>query len=480
MHQSRQAARSAAKIVVVLVLVVIPLLLGDRIVAGLILGLLGVALLGFAATRFRADPTIAVILFLVCGLFVSPLGFAKPVDLFFAFALGASIVVHRYKKRMFGDDRASRLFVYVMCALYAASGLYSTVTHLGALNDIYQDLRPGLYLLVLPLCLNFCRADMRRWENVLRVTVALFSAISIAQFVAGVGFIGAVGDVETLGNVTEGITRVTSPANYFVCLFLFVALSRWLSTGRISIADLAISAAGVVCLTISFGRGFWYTAILGFGIIVLLARGKGRLRSLVLIVLVAGALAGVLQTFASSAFVGTLMDRFTSAGKEVDHGDSLGWRDQEDFYAIKALADSSPRYFLGAGVPYKPVLIDMDLFANQQIYIHNTYLGLLLKVGPIGLAAVLIYFGVLLRRILFLLKSREYRWIARAFLAGFIQFVATSVTQPAFIVATSSVVYFCFLAAGISVVFRMRRDDRLRRKAEFNLRPDSFQAVLVR
>lgn len=467
MHQAKRNVQVVAKYLLITTVVAIPLLLlGDRIVAGLFLSILGTALLCFAVMRFQADPTVAAILLLACGLFRSPYGFAKPIDIFFVLVIGASFFMRQHRKRMFGQDRTSRNFVYFMCALYALSSLFSALTRRGAPNDIYLDLRPGLYLLTLPLLLSIFSSDAQRWEKALRITVALFSAIALVQFVAGVGFIGTVGDLETLGDVTEGITRVTSPANYFVGLFLFLTLSRWLSYGKISVIDIGISVSGLATLAVSFGRGFWYTTILGVLIVLMLARGKGRLRSALLIVFAIAALAIVLEVFSSSAFLASLTDRFTSVGKEVDHGDSLGWRDMENFYALKSLGESAPLYFLGVGVPYKPVLIDMDLFATQQIYIHNTYLGLLMKLGGFGLIAFLWYLAVMARRIIALLSSKGYRHLATALLAGLVQFVAVAVTQPAFI-DTSGVVYFCFLAAGISIAFHAHRAERLARNSAY-------------
>ncbi|CAG2144398.1 hypothetical protein LMG31506_02997 [Cupriavidus yeoncheonensis] len=423
-----------------------------------LIGAVGVVALGAAAHSFRKSPTAAFAIFLACGLFVSQFGFSKVADILAVAVLIASLVAHPHKQRIFQGDRATRFFFFAMVALtIIATAITIKQGNFSDWNSVYIDARNMLYWLVLPVGISVCSYDGNRWHKLLTWIVTLFAGIALLQFVLGVGVVGRTEELETLGTVHSNVTRATSPANYFCALFVFVTVAVWAHYKRLRLRSFFVALMAIACLVVSFGRGYWFTTAAGIFVVFFFARPGAKIRmmffgavSILLIVIAA-------QVY-SSDFVDSLVERFTSVGAEVKSGQSLGWREIENDYAMRAII-ANPLRGAGIGVPYKPALIDDDNFGTQRIYIHNTYYGLVLKLGVFGLIVFAWYLLVLMRRIIRILMSRKYGWLGAAYLASIMQFLAASVTQPAF-TTTFGITFFCFLAVGVSITYRQLMAER--------------------
>ena len=212
---------------------------------------------------------------------------------------------------------------------------------------------------------------------------------------------------------------------------LIVAFGLFLSWKRPRNKLLALSLAFLLSLALilTFSRGAYVSAAIGIGLLLWLARHRIDQRTVVLLVIAAALLLGVVMFAVPQLPVGTLVDRVGQvellAGNLIRFGDSNQLRANIWSQYFQQFLQSP---WIGFGFASQASV------RGETIGAHNSYLGLLVGVGVIGLAAVLLYFIDHFRNL-----TRARIWVAQAgsplgniFLAMFVAFLVHFMVENAF------------------------------------------------
>jgi O-antigen ligase len=200
-------------------------------------------------------------------------------------------------------------------------------------------------------------------------------------------------------------------------------------------------------IAVSFGRGVWLAMVGGFLVATFLNRG---LRGMLISAVVGSvALAVVLMSLAvvNPRMADAVIDRAAGTRAELQSGGSFRWRIIEVQEAMKAIA-RSPFTGVGIGGDYKRHASTTGTFQTETRYIHNAYVGYMVKMGVhavlFQIAFVSIFAGVAwrLRRRIGAADRPTYAATVGAFLVP----VITSFTQPEWF-NSAGVAVFCLLAA---------------------------------
>ena len=270
---------------------------------------------------------------------------------------------------------------------------------LGQKDFAFQVLRNFLPLTLLPL-LPSILCNRRR----IALAEGFFIAfgVLIALFIALQAFTSLellTGRLEDLGrNQTTGVTRtVLWGPELLVILALFLIGRQGL---RFCLSRLwPVPAVTILLLGLmgTYTRSFWVATLVAAVLLAVFAKGiKGGLRLaaiVVPIVVVLGAAVFVVNPRIGAA----AFDRAFGITKEIESGDSFGWRGKENAMAIEAIA-KHPVLGIGFNGVYKPSISTHGHFEGEEIYIHNAYLYFQLKMGLFG-AAILIAFLALYVRL---------------------------------------------------------------------------------
>ena len=215
---------------------------------------------------------------------------------------------------------------------------------------------------------------------------------------------------------------------------------------------------GLICLAgifVNFGRALWVVAFVS---VVFMAAISGRraLRNFA----VYGGLFILVSVTAVYIFKPTVLqavaDRIGSVSREGGLNSSLGWRFIEDEYALPKIA-AHPFFGIGLGGEYKPRLVALEAFTEQTRYIHNAYLGILLKMGVVGLFFILGNFILLMLSVIRPSRLRESgRSPQLALAAILISSLILSVTQPELFSRTT----YAIVGVLTPVVLRLRFSNR--------------------
>ncbi|MGB4064290.1 MAG: O-antigen ligase family protein [Azonexus sp.] len=341
------------------------------------------------------------------------------------------------------DSRWLYLRPVLLFMLLTISGMIIGNKFYGSpIKDVFTEARSQVHWLIafIVIYLTTDRIRLNRviWGLVV-VGVAVASAV-VVQFLTGISIIqnARVEDLVSGATHYQDITRSTAGgAIYLILLPMFYLIARVL-TGSINLIFpvflLPVLAAGVV---VSFGRAIWITAAIGsLGLAFLLKGSKGLAQiSVILVIGVGAALVGL--SIAKPQVIEAAYERVVSTAGEGAKNSSLGWRFEEANFAINKIL-SSPIAGIGFGTAYKPRLDPMADW-SQVRYIHNSYLGLWMKLGILGLFSAILAIYIVVTKAYCLYKSTnepEYRSLAATLLIAFIVPVLTSFTQPEWLVST--------------------------------------------
>lgn len=341
------------------------------------------------------------------------------------------------------DGRWVYLRPVLLFMLLTVSGMVvGNILYGSPIKDVFTEARSQVHWLIafIVIYLTTDRIRLNRvvWGLVF-VGIAVATAV-VVQFLTGISIIQNARVEGLVSGAThyQDITRSTAGgAIYLILLPMFYLLARVL-TGSINLVFplflLPILAAGVV---VSFGRAVWITAAIGsLGLAFLLKGSKGLAQiSVMLVIGVGAALVGL--SIAKPQVIEAAYERVLSTAGEGAQNSSLGWRFEEAKFAIVKIT-SNPIVGIGFGTAYKPRLDPMADW-SQVRYIHNSYLGLWMKLGIFGLFAAIWAIYMVLTKSYFLhkrLNEPEYRALAATLLVSFTVPVLTSFTQPEWLVST--------------------------------------------
>lgn len=272
----------------------------------------------------------------------------------------------------------------------------------GATNQDLLGEAKAYMLYTLPLVFAAYFATAQSQARLERWVIALcdFGAAATMLGVAlGLPFINQLrtGVVDTLGT-SASVNRVISPVLALITLGLLFVLGRVLERGATP-ADIARLALYGVAETLGFGRSTWLPLVVGMVLLALLRQGKrvplrGLRASIVIVVLSVGAYGlaasgslGPTAKAAAARAASTVNPKVTS---ELSYAD----RQSETREAVKTLG-TSPVVGVGLARPYgarRPLYFDNPprIVYTDRLFVHNTYLGIWLRVGLLGLLAVAI------------------------------------------------------------------------------------------
>jgi O-antigen ligase len=304
-------------------------------------------------------------------------------------------------------------------------------------KEILGEGRHLLHWLLLPLVVLVLRDEqsLRRLITGLWVVAILFALGQVVQSFFGVSVFGqgVVGAVKTVDQEYGGIHRSQSGGITFVILALYLLVTSRLLGKRGRFWFLPLSALFGIAILVSFGRGIWLTTFIGLAVIGLVA-GIGHFGRLIGILAMMVAMAVAAIGLYEPQSIGALQDRVLSAGDDVAYGSSLNWRFYENRVAVDKIQEH-PILGIGLGTAYRPAAAS-DVFSEQARYIHNGYLYLVLKMGPISLvliAALLLSHLRMARQLLRANLPFDYRAMTIASLALIAQLMILSLTQPEFL-----------------------------------------------
>jgi O-antigen ligase len=393
-----------------------------------------------------------------------PLGPGKILGTDIALAMLLALALFKGGQRAVLALRLARPFLLPVAMLLLAIPLCSAIGYLlygTTLKEVMGEARVQIYwaICLLPVILIY---DMRGLHRVVWGVVLIGLALSVVvvlQFALGIQLLenARVEDLRTLGQRYGDITRSTAGgAIYLVVFALFYLVARLLTKTLPALLVLplvAVLAAGVI---VSFGRGIWLAT--GFGMLAIAWHlgGLVAVRRLAVVMLLGLVVAlGALTAF-KPRMIDAAAERFTSTFAEGANKSSLGDRLEENSYAVRKIL-TSPLIGIGFGTAYKPRL-DPYVDWSKVRYIHNSYLGLWLKLGLLGLAAALLLVRVVFQRGWRMLRSgaldARSRAVATACLAGFFVPVLTGVTQPEWLAVTG--ITFFALMAGLLATLEQR------------------------
>lgn len=345
--------------------------------------------------------------------------------------------------------------VFMFFILTIIAMIVGAVFYGAPIKDVFTEARSQVHWLI-AFIVVYLTTEMVLLRRVLWGLVFVGIAVAIAvvlQFATGVAIIQNARVEGLVSGAThyQDITRSTAGgAIYLILLPIFYLLARVLTRSInyfIPLFLLPILAAGVL---VSFGRAIWIATALGALMLAYLIKGTKGLAQVLVVLVLGVAMALLALSVVKPQVISAAYERVVSTAGEGAQNSSLGWRFEEAQFAIKKIT-SSPVFGIGLGTPYKPRL---DLMADwsQVRYIHNSYLGLWLKFGFLGLfAAVWLIFLVFVKALAIFrgAQSPEYRALAATLLISFSVPVMTSFTQPEWLVSTG--ISFFALVVGLLV-----------------------------
>ncbi len=262
----------------------------------------------------------------------------------------------------------------------------------------YPLLRNFLPLTLLPFLPSVFagRERIARAERLFILFGVLIAAWIAIQAFTGTRLLG--GRLEDLGLMqTTGIARTVlwGPELLVILALLLIAkngfrfvLSRWWPAPAVAILLLGLMG--------TYTRSFWIATVVATAALASFVGGiKGALRLAALAiptVLLAWGAVYVANPHIAEAAV----DRAFGITREIESGDSFGWRGKENAMAMEAIA-KHPVLGIGLNGVYKPSISSRGHFEGEEVYIHNAYLYFQLKMGLIGSLIPLIFLWLYLR-----------------------------------------------------------------------------------
>ncbi|GAB2886775.1 hypothetical protein GCM10027046_13860 [Uliginosibacterium flavum] len=322
--------------------------------------------------------------------------------------------------------------------------------------NLLTELRGFVCWLSLPiLCLLIRTRREHHWLVVLAISVGLIVAMyAVIQSFTGVSILSS--RLEMLDVRNSDVTRSIAGGGIYLMVFgLIWAVMRWMDfVPRQSLGNLAVAAIAAAGIAVSFGRGVWLAAVVGLLFASWLNRGARGFFSAIfagsLIVVVALAGLSVVKPRTALAIV----DRALGVKTEIEQGGSYGWRALENRQAFAVLA-RKPLTGVGLGGHYKDRGTLAGGFENETRYIHNAYVGYMVKMGVHAVlfqVLMVFVFGAMLVRLRKRIKSAD-RPVFCAAAGTFVVPAITSYTQPEWITA-QGIVVFCTMS--VLVLFYLR------------------------
>lgn len=357
------------------------------------------------------------------GLPVIMLG---PTD-FLLFVLIGGVVLEI--SRDHDADRLVGPFTAPMLLLAVATfgGIVMGKTSGATTIEIFPQVRPLLFFLVLTPLAGYVLAKQERWRTTLQVAAVLIpvkAVVGIATRLFG-GELGPGQDPVTFYEPTMNLLMVVFLLSLLGAAIRRVPLPRWVwCSGPVVF----------VSLLLSFRRSFWVALLLGLLLVGLAAAGR-RSRPFVALGLLAVGLAfwAVVSAGGATDSSNPIIDRAQSLSPsrlEATSGDRYRLEEQKNVIAeVKA----HPITGLGLGIPWTQRYAVSESHPGGRYYTHVTPLWYWLKLGVLGTVA---YLWIAASAILVAYRrfrtsqDRLVQVVGLALAAGWVGLVVAELTGP--------------------------------------------------
>lgn len=315
-----------------------------------------------------------------------------------------------------------------------------------ALSD---GLTPFFLLMVLPF---FDIADGRRGVlTLIRTFLAAVGLLAVVQIALSAGIAVGVLDGNYLAALFDqrlgGVVQLSGPFwRVFIVGSIYYQVGILLLTASLTMrrplfgwtSDATVLALLITSLLLTFTRGYWASAIIGLGVLGVLASSAARVRLLIV------AMTAVLILFAvipltDSAFADVLWQRVLQTFSP-DRDISVALR--LDLYP-RLMARIAERPWLGYG---------FGVLVENQLYYENSYFYYAIKIGVVGVLVTLLPWALLLWTGLRLAQRRsdpECRALAAGMTAAVVSMLAVTSINP--FINSAVGLYFQALATAVLV-----------------------------
>jgi len=278
----------------------------------------------------------------------------------------------------------------VLGIMYVISITYSV----GIKHDAYglAETRNLVGWIALPVAIYAFRWHFKRMDFYLRAFAVLVALLLVAQTVSGVRLIYADRGAELISEEYSDVIRSSAgAANFLLGYALYYALGRAAMARNKFLWVVLVNLLGLG-LIVTFTRGAWFAAFAGMLLFFFITRAhRLMMGALTLTVLFALVLGGGLLV-AKPHLIGAVEERLFSVEEEGGKGTSVGYRLNENKQALRAIAHN-PVLGVGIGGEYKKYsgTHGREVHEGEFTYIHNSYLGLAVK---LGLLAIIVPFWI--------------------------------------------------------------------------------------
>ena len=359
-----------------------------------------------------------------------------------------------------GDERLRRPKLAVPFLVFAAASVGGAAysSYLGFPRSIWLGPFKELLLYLLPLAVvalfrtNDDLDALERW--ILRICVA-GSAISLISAFTGIGSTNEEQGVVTLG-VTSLANRLRPAILHLLMLGILLLIARCVHSGTTPrrIAGLTLFATSIA---LSFTRSTWVPMLIAIAVFIVARPGRRvplrGLRGGITVTVVAA-----IAFFAASAGVlgadmKAVSARVQSVGNsQVFQENSYQDRANEDTIALNAL-QGHELLGIGLGRPYGASVIEHDPITGRTVreprqFIHNSYLGIWMWTGLLGLVAFallalgVIRFGIRTHRLQGYTAVRAFAGACTIVALMFEMSFQTDLFRPAFVATLTCAVAF--------------------------------------
>jgi len=321
------------------------------------------------------------------------LGFVTFSSLDLMLYLGLALVLLRHRQSLLKGAFSLPILLLLAAATVGAFVGLKNGADISGVNQFYRRFLPILGYFVVKQAFRGRSRELAYW---LMTIVGVGSAVMLIGVFTHTRFLqaGTARDYVTTAGVTTSVDRIDGPLLRLITVLLALVLSTELLRMKKAVRFLLI-AGFVVLEAYSFTRSSWTPLIL----VAILVAGvrTGRLRSMAQQIAVLVALASIALGAANAGLMGefghSLYARASSVVNPQTVDDtSFTDRSNEDSEATHTIANNP---FFGVGIGNGYGVYDATYVPSSgavvvvaQMFIHNTYLGIWVWLGLLGIVAM--------------------------------------------------------------------------------------------
>jgi O-antigen ligase len=272
----------------------------------------------------------------------------------------------------------------ILAVMYIVSITYSVVIKRDAFG--LAEARNVVGWLCLPAAVFAFHWRFRRLDLYLHIFSVLVALLLVAQTLFGVQLIFSQRGAEALSQEFNDVIRSSAgPAIFLIGYTLYYAL------GRAATADwkafwLVLVIFLTAALVVSFTRGTWAAAFAGLCMFFWVTRVHRLMAGTLVVLAILGIVLSAGLMVVKPKLADVVVERILSIGAEGGQGTSVGARFDENEQAFKAIL-ANPLVGVGVGGAYKQYTSTRGRAVEEGefTYIHNSYLGLAVKLGLLAL-----------------------------------------------------------------------------------------------